>query len=56
MEVWVQSGSLFELGTVRITGAKGIVELEQVQELVEILVLINYICVTLEEGDIQYEP
>jgi hypothetical protein len=55
VEVWVKGGNLFELGGGRVTVVEGIVELKEVQEFVEILVLIYYICVSLEEGDIQDE-
>jgi hypothetical protein len=55
VEVWVKGGDLFELGGGRVTVVEGVVEFEEVQEFVEILVLIYYICVSLEEGDIQDE-
>jgi hypothetical protein len=55
VEVWVKGGDLFELGGGRVTVVEGVVELEEVQEFVEILVLIYYICVSLEEGYVQDE-
>jgi hypothetical protein len=53
--MWVKGGDLFELGGGRVAVVEGVVELKEVQEFVEILVLIYYICVSLEEGDIQDE-
>jgi len=55
VEVWVKGCDLFELGGGRVTVVEGIVELKEVQEFVEILVLIYYICVSLEEGSVQDE-